>query len=149
MPPATLRLKNCAALSHTREGKSIAASKPFCHRLFHQRSWDHEQNNTQEMAKAAGEDKDMPDGMIERNAVLQIEQGSRRIRHPARQQPHQASNRKVRPKRAYGDDNNPPHTNVDQRGNQLEPTGEKDLEYNPCEGQAPNDTEQRPAPRPA
>ena len=99
------------------------------------------------MADAASKDEDVPDGVAVGDALGGIKDDASGIGQSAREQPDQRGGRNMGDHRLGGDDHQPAHGDIHGGGQNSETFHKPEFEQNAGEGEPPDDTEERPAPR--
>ena len=100
------------------------------------------------MAGAAAEHEEVPDGVVVREFLEEVDQGAQGVDDAAGQQPSEPARGQGLDEGLDGEDGQPAHEEVGDGGEDLEPVDEEKLEDDPRGGQHPDEAEQRPAPAP-
>jgi len=102
--------------------------------------------NGEIMTEAASQNKEMPDGMMEKEAFPGVEDQSQAVKNPSCQQQAKPPRWNQRDCGLDGENDQPAHEKIDERRQNLESVDEKNLEEDTANGQAPHRAEKDPPP---
>jgi len=98
------------------------------------------------MACASAENEEVPDGVVVGELLDEVEEGAHGVDDSPGKEPGKPPGGQGIQEGLDGEDGEPPHQDVGDRGQDLEPVDEEDLEDDPRGGQHPDQAEQGPSP---
>lgn len=98
------------------------------------------------VAGASSQNEEMPDGMVKKEAFPGVKDQTETVKESTSHKEVKAGSGNQFHQRLSGEHDQPAHEKVEQRGKDLEPVDEKNLEQDPEAGQPPDRAKQGPAP---
>jgi len=98
------------------------------------------------MAGASAEHEEVPDGVVVGELLDEVDKGAHGVDDPPGQKPGEPPGGQGVDEGFDGEDGKPAHQDVGDRGQDLEPVDEEDLESDSRGGKRPDQGEQRPSP---
>jgi len=98
------------------------------------------------VAGASADHEEVPDGVVVGELLDEVEKGAHGVGESPGQEPGETPGGQRVEEGLDGEDGEPPHQDIGDRGQDLEPVDEEDLENDPRGGQHPDEAEQGPPP---